>query len=429
MTQWFRTAFVSFLVLSLCVPFSAGQVRADETGELKSEVALLRERLKQLEERLSRQEQQAAQAPRAGQILPATGGEGADVIPAWVRNLSLSGFVDASYVYNTQRPESRANSLRVFDTEANGFQPHALDLVVQKPVSEDSRVGFRGELIFGEDAEVLGSVTTGLGSQTDEVDLFQAYAEALLSVGNGLNVKFGKFATLHGAEVVASKDNWNFSRSFLFGYAEPITHTGVRLSYPFADWFTGIFGVSNGWDVVDDNNTAKTVEWQGSFIPSPKTTLSVTGMHGAEQTGDNRDKRHLFGLVAGYNPTDKLGFKLAYDYGHEQDAVSEGPDEDASWQGVAGYARYQFNDWYALAGRAEYFDDSDGVRTGVRTGARAATSVGLWELTLTNEFKVYKDLITRLEYRHDHASDAVFAAGSSFDNTQDTLSAEVIYPF
>lgn len=397
---------------------------ADDTADLKAEVALLRERLQQLEERLARQERQPAQAAQAGQVLPPTSGE----LPTWAQNLQLSGFVDASYVYNTQSPEGRANSLRVFDTEANGFQPNAFDIALQKPVSEESRVGFRGELLFGEDAEVLGSVTTGLGSGTDEVDLFQAYAEALLPVGNGLNVKFGKFTTAHGAEVVASKDNWNFSRSFLFGYAEPVTHTGVRLSYPFADWFTALVGVNQGWDIVDDNNTGKSIEWQGSFIPTPNTSFSVTGMHGPEQAGDNRDDRHLLGIVAGWNPTDRLSLKLAYDYGHEQDAVVE-DTESASWQGVAGYARYQFNDWYALAGRAEFFNDEDGVRTGVRTGARAAASVNLWELTLTNEFKVYKDLITRLEYRHDHASDAVFAAGSSFDNTQDTLSAEVIYPF
>jgi hypothetical protein len=98
--------------------------------------------------------------------------------------------------------------------------------------------------------------------------------------------------------------------------------------------------------------------------------------------------------------------------------------EDATWHGIAGYARYQFLDWYALAGRAEYFADFDGVRTATGVG-----DIRVWEFTLTNEFKVYKDLITRLEYRHDHASEAVFAAGSSVDNTQDTFSAEVIYPF
>ena len=409
--------FVSAFLMSLPVAPAA----ADETTELREEIATLRSRLNNLEQRLSKQETSSTQA-----VLPPTAGEYGD-IPAWVRSVRLSGFVDASYVYNTQNPEGRANSLRVFDTEANGFQPNAFELVVQKPVSSDSPVGFRADLDVGEDAEVVGSVTTGLGSGADELDLQQAYAEALLPLGNGLNVKFGKFVTSHGAEVIESKDNWNFSRSYLFGYAIPFTHTGLRMSYPWTSWLTTLFGVSQGWDVVDDNNTAKTVEWQTVLTPTPQTFLSVTGMHGAEQASDNRDDRHLIDVVLGYNPTDKLGLKLNYDYGHEQDAVIEDV-EDASWQGIAGYARYQFNDWYALAGRAEYFDDADGVRTGVR-GGLGVRSVGLWELTLTNEIKVYKDLITRLEYRHDHATGAVFSAGSSTDNTQDTLSAEVIYPF
>ncbi len=422
MNQRNRTA-AWFAVFSLFVsPLSAF---ADDTADLKAEVALLREKLQQLEQRLARQEQQPAQASQVGQVLPPTSGE----IPAWVHNVKLSGFVDASYVYNTQKPEGRANSLRVFDTESNGFQPNNLEIALEKPVSQDSPVGFRTDVNFGEDAEVTGGVTTGLGSTTDEIDLQQAYAEALLPVGQGLNVKFGKFTTLIGAEVTESKDNWNFSRSYMFGYAEPVTHTGVRVSYPWQSWLTTVFGVNNGWDIVDDNNTAKSIEWQAALSPCSQTSLYVSGIHGAEQNRDNRDDRHMFSVVGAYNPTDRLGFKLAYDYGIEQDAVSEAPDENASWQGVAGYARYQFNDWYALAGRAEFFNDEDGVRTAVRTGPRGAASVDLWALTLTNEFKVYKDLITRLEYRHDHASEGVFTAGSSFDNTQDTISAEVIYPF
>lgn len=407
--------WIAPLVLSLFVP----PVWADEASDLKKEVTALKARLQSLEERLEKQEASA----KTASVLPPTAGE----IPAWVRKVDVSGFADVSYVYNTQTPKSRTTSLRVFDTEANGFQPNAFELVVQKPVSAESPVGFRADLDFGEDAEVVGSVTTGLGSTTDEMDLQQAYAEAILPVGSGLNVKMGKFVTLHGAEVIESKDNWNFSRSYLFGYAIPFTHTGLRLTYQLTSWLSTYFGVNNGWDVVDDNNTGKSVEWQMALTPTPKTFLSVTGMHGPEQASDNRDDRHLIDVVLGYNPNEKLSLKLNYDFGHEQDAVTEDV-ESASWQGVAGYARYQFNDRYALAARSEYFADFDGIRT----GARAANGVGdlrVWELTLTNEFKLYKDLITRLEYRHDHASDPVFSAGSSTDNTQDTFSLEMIYPF
>lgn len=417
----FHRMVCGMLVVGLLVTAGMGPAWASETDDLKKEIADLKSRLGQLETRLVKQEQ-------AITALPPTAGEGTVELPSLMKNVQLSGFVDASYVYNTQSPENRTNSLRVFDTDANGFTPHAFELVLQKPVSEESRVGFRTDVDFGEDSEVVGAVTTGLGSGTDEIDLQQVYAEALLPVGNGLNVKFGKFVTLHGAEVIESKDNWNFSRSYLFGYAIPFTHTGLRLHYPVNSWLATMFGVNQGWDVVDDNNSAKTIEWSGILTPTAKTFLSVTGMHGAEQANDSRDIRHLLDVVLGYNPTDKLSLKLNYDYGHESDAVSEGPDENASWQGIAGYARYQVNDWYAIAGRAEYFADEDGVRTGVRA-ANGVGDVRLTEFTLTNEFKVYKDLITRLEYRHDHASDAVFNAGSSRDNTQDTFSAEVIYPF
>ncbi len=419
MTRFARSVFPS-IAINLALALAVPPVWADQAGDLKAEIAALKDRLNQLENRLTQTEQISA----AQKALPPTAGE----IPSWVQNLQLSGFVDASYVYNTQSPENRANSLRVFDTEANGFQPHAFELVIQKPVSEESRVGFRADLDVGEDAEVVGLVTTGLGSTTDELDLQQAYAEALLPIGNGLNVKFGKFVTSHGAEVIESKDNWNFSRSYLFGYAIPFTHTGVRLSYPFADWLTMLFGVNQGWDVVDDNNTGKSLEWQATLTPIDRWFLSVTGMHGPEQTSDNRDDRHLLDVVLGYNPTDKLSFKLNYDFGHEADAVSESPAENASWHGLAAYGRYQFSDWYAVALRGEYFADFDGVRTNVRT-TNGVTDLRVWELTLANEFKVYKDLLARLEYRPDHASDNVFNAGSSTDNTQDTFGLELIYPF
>ncbi|MCM8811478.1 MAG: porin [Candidatus Omnitrophica bacterium] len=394
---------------------------ADETADLMQEIKELKSRLASLESRLAKQEAKPSSAAALSAVSDSD-------VPSWVRKVDISGFVDVSYVYNFDEPKTTgANGLRVFDTEPNGFQPNAFELVVQKPVSTDSPVGFRADLDVGEDAEIVGSVTTGLGSTTDEIDLQQAYVEALVPVGSGLNVKAGKFVTLHGAEVIESKDNWNFSRSYLFGYAIPFTHTGVRLSYPLTSWLTTTAGVSNGWDVVDDNNTGKTLEWMLAATPTAKTSLCATVMYGPEQTNDNHDDRFLLDVVLGYNPCERLSLKLNYDYGQEHDATIEDL-EDASWHGVAGYARYQFNDWYALALRSEYFVDYDGIRTGVRA-ANGVGDVGLWELTVTNEFKLYKDLITRLEYRHDHATNSVFASGGGTDNTQDTISLEAIYPF
>ena len=54
----------------------------------------------------------------------------------------------------------------------------------------------------------------------------QAYVSYYAPVGKGLTIDFGKFVTPLGNEVIEAKDNWNYSRGILFGYAIPFYHVG-----------------------------------------------------------------------------------------------------------------------------------------------------------------------------------------------------------
>jgi len=47
-----------------------------------------------------------------------------------------------------------------------------------------------------------------------------------------LTIIGGKFVTLAGAEVINSTLDTNYSRSILFGYAIPFSHTGARSAMP-----------------------------------------------------------------------------------------------------------------------------------------------------------------------------------------------------
>jgi len=49
-------------------------------------------------------------------------------------------------------------------------------------------------------------------------------------VGRGLRFDFGEHVTHMGYEVTEGYDGWNdnYSRSFLFGYTIPFTHTGLK---------------------------------------------------------------------------------------------------------------------------------------------------------------------------------------------------------
>ena len=424
---------VGALLLLVC-----GSVWADEPSmaALKAEIDALRGRLNQLETRLAHSE---SAAPAASTGLGSVGLSG----------VQMSGFVDTTLGYNFNTPQTRTNTLRVFDTQSQSFMLNNAELNIEKPVSADSPAGFKTSLMFGTDAEVVGGVTTGLGRTDNEFELKDAYAEYLAPIGEGLDVKVGKFATLHGAEVIESKDNWTVSRSLLFGYAIPFTHTGVRATYPWSKQFSTTVGFDNGWDVVDDNNQGKTIETAFTFTPNDQMSLTTNYMLGPEQTvstaqpmaggafGSNSHWRHLIDVVASYTPIAPLQLKANFDYGVEPKGVGIG--ETASWVGLAGYARYALTDDWALALRTEWFHDADGVRTAFRdvgtfgTGAINGISgrnLNLWEFTLATEYKLNSHLISRLEYRHDGASEEIFRKNDiGQGSSQDTVALEFIAPF
>ncbi len=395
----------------------------------KAELKVLKDRLDQLEKKITAQEAAAPAASSGSAVLQ---------LPSGLKNLQMSGFVDTSVSYNFGVPHNLKNSpLRVFDTESQSFLINNAELNLQKPVSADSPLGFKTSLMFGTDAPVVGGVTTGLGTGTEQVELKDAYAEYLVPVGEGLDVMVGKFATLHGAEVIESMNDWNFSRSFLFGFAIPFTHTGVRATYPWTKWLSTTVGVNNGWDVVKDNNLGKTLETEVVLTPNDKMSLVTNYMVGPEQPstptggGSNSHQRHLLDMVASYQPIEPLQLKANFDYGFEQKGIGIG--KNASWTGLAGYVRYALTKWWALASRTEWFHDADGVRTAFRTtGINGVTGrdLNLWEQTLTSEFQLNKHLLTRLEYRHDQANHKVFLSeGTGKRRYQDTVGIEFIAPF
>ena len=415
-------------IITISIFLSSSIVFADSApDDMRAEINALKARISQLETKLADQEksrniQPPPQEPMATLDLSNV-----------VKGISLSGFVDTSYNYNFSSPENHTNVARFFDHNANEFNINTVGLSLQKTVSPENRVGFRTDLYFGSDAELIGSV--GLGSTTDEFDLSQAYGEILMPTSNliqGLNdidLKVGKFYTIVGAEAVASKDAWNTSRGLIFSYSQPTSHTGLLGNYVFTNSWDFSLGVVNGWDIVDDNNTAKTVlthfGFNNIFLPHESSlTIALNGISGPEATNNNHSYRHLADIVATYKtPWKPLTLMYNFDYGHEDDFIAQ--DSHANWYGHAGFARVDINDQWSIAGRGEYFNDKDGVR--IVSGTRAR----YWELTGTLEYRPWKDLITRLEYRYDDADQDVFNAHTdgALRDRQSTISTEAIFVF
>lgn len=345
-------------------------------------------------------------------------------LPAWTQEITLNGFLKTSYSYNFNRPASATNQFRVFDFDDNTFKVDEFELVAQKPMAKPRDAGFRVDFTVGSS---VPRVTASAGlfrdatGQAQDIDVHQAMAGYVVPVGAGLRLDLGKFVTSPGYEVIDGYDSWNdnASRSLLFGFAIPFTHVGVRASYPFSSRLSGTAMVVNGWDVARDNNTSKTLGGQLAWTSGGPFGLTVSALTGPERSGDNSDARSVIDVVATLRPPGRLTLAANGDWGTEADAV--GPGQDGTWKGIALYARLSLSDRCALTARGEYFEDLDGVRTGVAQKLR--------ELTLTPETRVTPHFGLRGDLRVDHSSQLVFDKPGGPSQTQPTVLFEALYSF
>jgi hypothetical protein len=337
--------------------------------------------------------------------------------------VEFHGLVSTSYSFNLNRPPSRANQFRIFDDTDVDFRVDLVELVVQRPAPSPGDVGFRVDFTAGPVSRIVASRglfrdSTGEGQ---DLDLHQAFVTFVVPAGSGLRLDAGKFITSLGYEVIEGYDGWNdnATHSFLFGYAIPFTHTGVRAGYSLSPAVSTAVTLTNGWDNVADNNRGKTVSLQIGLTPARGLAIALTGIAGPEQSDDDVHDRDVLDLVAAWKPGAHLAFALNGDWGRETAAAPGG--HMAVWRGAAGYLRFTPGRRFALSLRAERFTDRDGARTG--------TAQTLSALTLTPELRLGASGVVRGDLRLDVSDHAVFDAPHAPRKTQPTIAVNALYHF
>lgn len=363
-------------------------------------------------------------APTFGDIMGASG-------------IELSGSVDATYTSLSSSGKFIGGVLnnRVFDFEPNSFNLQAIDLTMSKLPAE----GFGGlvNLTLGKDADTIAAYgaidrnrgpAAGVDKQFDVTQAFLQYASGPFT---GIA---GKYVTLAGAEVIKSAAGTNISRSILFGYAIPFTHTGLRGTFKVSDMLSLIAGVNNGWDDMKDTNKQKTIELGLALTPTKSFSFTAQGYSGMEQITNyplstTQGTRSLIDLVATFTASDQLTFILNYDTASQKNAtLINGSTGTAKWNGLAGYVNYQINDQWRLSLRGEVFNDKDGYRTVVEPGKTAGQK---WkEATLTLAYLPTKNVELRGEIRTDRSDQEVFLqSNGTAKKTQQSIGLEAIYKF
>src|SRR5438270_6913240 len=414
------TRILVFLTL-LCSPvLSRAQSDTDsKPAALNSRIEELQRELDDLRSQMAALKEAPAHAAGSGSSAASlASSSGATSIASLLGPTTLSGFVDMYYGYNANQPVSRSSGFRSFDALSNQFALNLVELVVDKtPEVTNSRTGYHIALGYGQAINAVnGSDPGGLGF---DQYLKEAYFSYLAPVGKGLQVDFGKFVTPAGAEVIETKDNWNYSRGLLFSYAIPYYHFGIRAKYDFNDKYSLTGYVVNGSNNLVENNTGKTYGMSLGWNVTKKISVTQNYMAGPEQAS-NSNWRQLWDTVITYSPTSRVSLMANSDYGRGDRLA--GVAHPVYWTGLAGYVKYAFNDKYAVATRYEYYDDHDGFTTGTAQNFNGVTG--------TFQRAIASHILTRLEFRRDMSNRPTFVRGNNQPALgQNTATAGLVFMF
>ncbi len=320
---------------------------------------------------------------------------------------------------------------------------NAIDVQLQKTGTVFGKL----ELTAGTTANVIAAYPYANNPNPLQTafDVTQAY---LGYTSGPWSLQAGKYVTLAGAEVIDARSDVNISRSILFGYAIPFTHTGARVTYSPNPLVSLIAGVNNGWDNLKGPGGPRTAElgaaYNGSVIQvAAQAYLGMERFSNAQwsATGDSpAGHRSLVDVLVTYKATPKLTLVGNFDTARQTAVplvdstgapVAGGRLMTATWNGAAGYAQYQFTPKLSAALRGETFNDHGGYRTGYDQQWR--------EATLTVAYAPSAPVVFSIEGRADHSNHLVWADQSTFvgptgfvyglHNAMQSVAAQVLVKF
>lgn len=191
-----------------------------------------------------------------------------------------------------------------------------------------------------------------------------------------------------------SPNNNQISRGYQFEYAYPLSFGGVRLQTLLHPRVMLSLGTLHRWDSLFGGESGTAGIAGLHWHPTNFYTGSFTGLFGEDAgrpftvlTGNS-----LFCIPSSVgcalmNTDSRLNIGASYAWGQM---------EGQHWHSLAAYYRLNFIPQVGISGRAEYFDDPTGVRTGV--------SQSLWGVTSTLHIQPVNWWQLRLEHRFDSSN-------------------------
>ena len=273
------TAWAALAAL-LLLPLAAG---AEEDSDWMNR---MEDRMRVLEDELSASQNTIEAQREIIRLNPTEDVSQGSGLDEFFNGLEWGGFIQTTFTENFGNdPDAGqgtgvAQTLCQFNCDHDSFELPAVKLELGKAADEPGTAGFQLDLLWGENAGILGGFT---GTAGDASDNWSHVQEAYVSYNyNGTEIKAGKFETLLGWEVIDAPYNYNITHGILFTFAIPLTHTGLLASGSVNEQVGWAAGITNGFNNVTDTNNNKGVLGQVNYDNGDGFFSSLSAYYGSD---------------------------------------------------------------------------------------------------------------------------------------------------
>ncbi|HEX9047957.1 MAG TPA: outer membrane beta-barrel protein [Verrucomicrobiae bacterium] len=357
----------------------------------------------------------------------------------------ISGYVDVGAQYNIGNYTQGAGvPAGTFANKVDNFSLNNVDIALDKPQDESPWAsGYHIDINAGTDAvgTFLNGAQSTTSSGTASVALRQAYVVIRTPIGNGIDWKVGVQDDIIGYEGNTDGANPNYTRSIGY-FNEPTTLLGLIGSYKIVDGVTIQGGIADATTPAFGATSSDKTFAAALALTAPDSwgwAKGATLNLGTLLNIDGGGQQNYYAGLTVPTPLSILKVGAAFDlvsYNNQNTATN--PHNDNGWV-VGVYGVLQPTDKLSFNLRGEYYDFQGGSiamgATGVALNPNYLFSNGKGEeVTATIQYNLWANVISRLEFRWDHAdSGKAFGIPSltpSYPNADSfLLAANLIYTF
>jgi hypothetical protein len=332
--------------------------------------------------------------------------------------ISLSGFVEAYYSYDFNKPAD--NNRPSFLYSHNRHNEFNINLAYLKGSYTAERT--RANIALGVGTYMNANYAAEPGVLKN---IYEADAGMKISKNKNLWIDAGVLPSHIGFESAHSPECWILTRSIIADNS-PYFEGGAKVTYTTdnSKWLVSALAL-NGWQRIQRVPGNSLMSWgtQVQFKPSGKLTLNYSTFFGTDKPDSSRQWRHFHNVYGIYQINQKWGLILDFDIGREQ--KSKGSNEYNTWWGTAGILRFTPNINWAFALRGESYYDKNGViiSTGTINGFKTfGTSFNI-------DRNIGDKLLWRTEIRTLSSGDKIFVKENELVKNNTAVTTSIALTF